>query len=253
MATPKIEIVDEKDQILVYVPITTVKKFRCKVRDNFQDYGIVHAPKSKPIPENAYMEWQIGYDKSEKDEDKETFLTNLWFQGANGVMKNPYELSELFYLLCKHNYITREEVNSLINDIEKTTTFLNEIFLIHSEIEDNVVFNNEEFYKSVIKLPTFNKKNTSSNIIIQISIEKQQYAVAVQPMLYINIPITEFENKDKLINNTSQEEKYGILRLNRNNSEFIKNAFICFGMCSDKHNHDILEILKVIRDNIWAK
>ena len=91
----KINVFD--DNIIVSVPIISQGKFRCKTRNNFQEFGIGVAPKSEIISENAYMEWQIGYDCKVLDNDKETTLPNLVFIGSNGKQKNPYELSEILY------------------------------------------------------------------------------------------------------------------------------------------------------------
>lgn len=240
----------EKDYIDVYVPLRCKGKFRCKTRNDFQEYGISFGPSSTIIPTNAYVEWQIGYDKVVGDEDKTTTLENLTFKGANKKQKNLYELSEIMYYLCQNKLFKEEELDNMIETIENIENFLQEKYRIQSSIEDSIIINEEEFYKSVITLPTFNKKNDSCSVTIQISIEKQQYGTGVQPMLYINIPVVEFENSDKIIGNTSKKEKFGILRINKEKIDIIKNVFICFGMCSSSHHHDILEILKIIKNNI---
>ena len=250
MANPKVTFKEYDDFIEIYVPLTSKGKFRCKTRDDFQEYGVSFAPKENPIPENAYIEWQIGYDRVEGDEGKETSLDNLTFTGANGKTKNPYELSEILFYLCKNDLVSKTEIEDIIDKINNMHNYLQDIYSINVSIEDNVAINNEDFFKSVITLPTFNKKNLSCDIIIQISIEKQQYATGVQPMLYINIPVHEFENSERIIGNNSKKEKFGILRINREKFEVIENVFICFGMCSASHHHDIVEILNLIKDNI---
>ena len=246
----QIKITKKDDYINVYVPIISQGKFRCKFRNGFQEYGVGLAPKSTIIPNNAYIEWQIGYDKLVKDSKKKTRLKSIKFIGANGKEKNPYELSEIFYCLCENKVILKKEINELIDTIENIKGFLQEIYSIEVSKENTIVINDEDFYKSTITLPTFNKINPNSNITIQVSIEKQQYATGVQPMLYVNIPISDFENADKLIGNTSKNEKYGILRIDKERKNLIKDIFVCFGMCSKSHQHDILEILKSIRDSL---
>lgn len=250
MVKYEIKIKTKNDYVEVQIPLISRGKFRCKTRNNFQEFGKGFAPKSEIITENAYVEWQIGYDKKTNDDSKKTSLKNIEFVGANGNLKNPYELAEIFYQLCQIGFIKKNEIKNLINTIEKTNKFFKEKHEIHSEILKKTSFNNEDFYESIITLPTFNKKNKSCDMIIQISIEKQQYATGVQPMLYLNIPIYEFENKDKIIGHTSQKEKYGILKIDQEKSEVFKNIFICFGMCSDSHHHDILKILEKIYENL---
>ena len=250
MANPQIEFDVKKNSIEIKVPLTSQGKFRCKKRNNFQEYGIGFAPKSEIIPNNAYVEWQIGYDMILGDDSKNSTLEHLTFTGANDKEKCLYELSEIMYYLCKNNIASKSEINDLIETIDNMHEFLQDSFSIKSEIVGSVIINGNDFYESVISLPTFNKVNNSCDIIIQISIEKQQYATGVQPMLYVNIPVTEFDNEKLIIGNTSVDEKYGILTINKDNFDVIKNIFICFGMCSSAHHHDILEILKIIRDNI---
>lgn len=250
MANPQFKIVKGTDYIDIYVPITSQGKFRCKTRRNFKEYGKGFAPKSNIIPTDAYMEWQIGYDKVIGDENKETSLDNLVFIGANGKKKSPYELSEILYLLCKLNLISKEEIDDLINTIGNMHNFLQDMYEIQLKSERKIKINNQKFYKSSITLPTFNRVNKNSEIVTQISIKNQQYAAGVQPMLYVTIPVTEFENSDRLIGRTSADEEFGILRVNKDKTDIFKNIFLCFGMCSDAHHHDTMEILKLISDNI---
>jgi len=250
MVSQKILLEKHSDYIDIYIPLTSQGKFRCKTRNNFQEYGKGFAPKSTPIPSNAYVEWQIGYDRIVGDESKETCLDSLTFTGANGKTKNPFELSEIIYHLCKIGIISKNEIEDIIKTIDNMHNFLQDTYSIQSSIEENVIINDEEFFKSVITLPTFNKVNSSCSIVTQISIEKQQYATGVQPMLYINIPVNEFENANRIIGNTSSSEKFGILRINKDKTDVIKNLFLCFGMCSASHHHDIIEILNLIKNNI---
>lgn len=250
MANPQMKFRVLDDSVDIFVPLTSQGKFRCKVRDDFQKYGSGIAPKTTKIPRNAYIEWQIGYDCKLDDNKKITTLKHLVFTGAKGIKKNPYELSEILYNLCKLKLISKNEIDLLIDYINKMHDFLKDIFEIQSEAQKKVKINDEEFFKSVITLPTFNKTNSSCGITSEITIQKQQYATGIQPMLYINIPVSEFENGNNIIGNTSLVEKYGVLKINKSKTDVIKNIFMCFGMCSTAHHHDVLEILNLIRKNI---
>ena len=185
-----------------------------------------------------------------KDETKSTSLKNLEFIGANGKQKHPYELSEILYSLCTLKLVSKKEIESMIKKIKENNAFLCDIYSINSKSEGKVSIAAQEFYKSVITLPTLNKVYEGSLITTQISIEKQQYASGVQPMLYINIPVLEFQNKDKIVGNTSKNEKYGVLRIDDKNTDIFKDLFLFFGMCSASHHHDIIEILSVIKESI---
>ena len=250
MADINIKYIVHNDYIDIYVPLTSQGKFRCKTRNNFQEYGIGFAPKSDPIPKNAYVEWQIGYDKIIGKDGKKTRLENITFEGANGKTKCLYELSEILYFLCKKELVSKNKLKELKNRINNMHDYLQDMYKIKTDIDKMININDEDFYKSVITLPTFDKKNDSCDIVTQISIEKQQYATGVQPMLYMTIPVTEFLNADRIIGNTSKVEEYGILRIDRNKVDVIENIFLCFGMCSESHHKDIISILEKIEENI---
>ncbi len=251
MVVPQMKYEVNDSYIDVFVPLTSQGKFRCKYRDHFQEYGKSFGPKSTLISKNSYVEWQIGYDVKVNDDSKTTALTNLVFVGANGKNKNPYELSEIFYYACKIGLISKNEVEDLINFIENIKEFLQDMYPIKAIVEGEVEINNVDFFKSVITLPTFNMLSDSCSIVSEITIQKQQYATGVQPMLYMDIPMLEFLNSNEIIGNNSSKIKYGILRLDKHNIDVIKNLFLCFGMCSSAHNHDVLEILKKIREDVF--
>ena len=251
MKIPQISFDVLEDSVCIKVPLATQGKFRCKYRDNFQEYGTSMGPSTTPIPANAYIEWQIGYDCRITDDKKNTTLTNLVFEGSKGEKKHPYELSEITYHLCNLNLITKEQINSLIETIDNMRDFLQDRYPIDTKVEDNVEINEQEFFKSIITLPTFNKLNDSCGIITEITIQKQQRASGVQPMVYVNIPVNDFENSENIIGNTTASVKHGILKIDINKIDVITNIFMCFGMCSSNHHHDVLEILKLIRDNCY--
>ena len=152
--------------------------------------------------------------------------------------------------MCKEKIIQKNEIDLLIQKIKDTKEFLKEKFSIKKQKEKNVQLNNFIFSSSSTNLPTFYFK-TSNNLIIEIMIEKQQYATGIQPMLYLDIPISSFINSNEIIGNTSAHIKYGILNFNKELKDLILNLFICFGMCSKSHNYDVLEILNIIKTNAF--
>lgn len=246
---PEVEYVVKDDRVEVSLPITSQGKFRCKTRTELQEFGIGFAPKTTNIPSNAYVEWQIGYDTIIGKDEKDTKLNtdDCVFVGANGKNKHPYELSEIVYYMCQKGIITEEELDSVYNCISDIDVFLQEKYPIKSHKEDPVQINDVSFLSSSTKLPTFITTVDGSQLAIEIMIQKQQYATGTQAMLYLVVPVIAFDNSRDIINHTSAETEKGILSFDASSKELVFSLLICFGMCSRSHNHDIKEILQVIK------
>lgn len=252
MSNSKNIIILNKNSILkIKVPLTSQGKFRCKNRNNNFEYGVGFAPKTKNISDLSYVEWQIGYDKEIKNIEKKTTLNNYEFRAANRKNKNPYELSEIIWYICENGLISKKKFDAMINDITNVNEFLNQKFQIKMSKPNDYYFDGVYFQETTISLPTFKniKENNEKIIHAEISLEKQQYATGVQPMLYLIIPMTTFDNWTEINNNTSKETPYGILTIDHKN----KNCFLIllklFALCSLNHKHDVLEIMKIISKN----
>lgn len=84
---------------------------------------------------------------------------------------------------------------------------------------------------------------------IEVSIQKQQYASSVQPMVYISIPVKSFE--ENAIGQMGDDFDSFSYIINKGNVKFLLNTFIIFGMCSFRHNKDIINILNVIYNDLF--
>lgn len=243
----------KNNKIEVYLPLTSQGKFRCKTRNDVQNFGNGFAPKSTIITNNSYLEWQIGYDTIIGKDEKETKLNSdeFIFIGANKKSKHPYELSEITYFMCKNNIITTKEIRDVYNKIASIKTFLQDKYSIEVKKEDSVTLNDITFLSSSTKLPTFITQPNGSNLLIEIMIQKQQYATGVQPMLYLIVPVIAFDNNERIVNHTSSETPCGVLTFDNSLKSTVFDLLICFGMCSSAHNHDVLEIIKVIMKNAF--
>lgn len=241
-------------KLVINVPLTSQGKFRCKTRRSSKEYGIGFAPKTTDFTEDAYVEWQIGYDVRVTDvESKPTSLRKWTFVGANGAEKYLYELSEIIWKLCELGMITKEEISDLYDEVQNYSAFLQENFKINMESAGVEFINNKKLAKSVISLPTFTFDDEVENeIYTEISIQKQQYATGVQPMLYVIAPIGAFDNGKEILGNNSSTIPYGVYTVSTKDKacNFLK-IMSYFGLCSEKHNHDVLEILKIIRDKAF--
>jgi hypothetical protein len=187
-------------EILLKIPIGNNGKFRFKEREKNIDFGKKIATRQTQFTDNTYLEWQIGYDIPVKEVNKSKLnillgYENFKFQNNKGVDKYPYELSEIIYRLIQGNLITKEEIKSIQNEIENYKTFIEEKD-ITVEYYSQIKINGINYEETSIKLPTFFMVETKDKTIIEISIQKQQYAVGIQPMVYFCIPIDSFQDKE---------------------------------------------------------
>lgn len=176
---------------------------------------------------------------------KQTKLTQEKFIGSNGHEKYLYELSEIFYEAIKCGVISSDEINNLLKEINSYKDFIDEREIV-IEKPTNISMNGLNFEETHIKLPTIFMPQFSDSTQIEISIQKQQYASGVQPMVYFCIPFKSFANWKDLDGKKSvrgNELKYII---KKENSEVILNIFKVFGMTSKAHKFDVEQILKTI-------
>ncbi len=85
---------------------------------------------------------------------------------------------------------------------------------------------------------------------IEFSIQKQQYATGVQPMVYFCIPLTSFRNCSEFLGKSSvagDNLEYVINKTNVLNLIFLMKVF---AMASKRHNHDVVEILNLLLKTI---
>lgn len=249
MAQKLYEIRD--NELYVFIPIKNAGKFRWKNRKTSDDYGEGFSTNEIPYTDKSYVEWQIGYDvEISKTEDKPTSLTELMFIGANKKQKHPYELSEILFGMLEVGIVKRSEITQIIDDITNSKMSLQEEYSIKTEKIGETIIDGIKFDQQRISLPTFVYKGVEGGPVIEVSIQKQQYATGVQPMLYMSIPILCLKDGKKYIGKTAKDfinNPYGIFVLNKENKKYILNTFRLFGICSQKHKHDVNEILKLIQ------
>jgi hypothetical protein len=230
-------------------PSSNNGKFRLKTRDENIGFGKTFAARQKPFTDKVYMEWQIGYDalvEDVKSGKKQTTLTQEKFIGSSGREKYPYELSEILYDLIKCGLISAKEIDSLAAEINGYNRFFDERE-IEVEKPTNLLLNKVTFKETSIKLPTLLMPQTSDGTIIEVSIQKQQYASGVQPMIYFCIPFKSFANWKDLDGKKSVKGNTLKYVVKKENAEVILNMFRVFGMVSSRHKFDVEQILKIIR------
>lgn len=242
----------KENKILLTLLATNSGKFRFKKRKNRLDFGETFSTRESSFDNQTYLEWQIGYDVPIKDigkGKKETKLTIKHFVGSNGKEKYPYELSEIFFEAMKLKLITKKEVENLLAEIMTYKNFIDEK-VITVEQHLRLTINGINFEEASIQLPTFFMVETSDNTQIEVSIQKQQYASGVQPMVYFCIPLGAFKNSSYLFGKSSvsgDKLVYVISKTNVLNLIFMMKVF---GMASKRHNHDIIKILETLLEII---
>lgn len=235
------------NNILIIIPATNAGKFRFKKRKNRLDFGETFSTRKYPFDKQTYLEWQISYDTPVKDVEngeKETELTNNCFVGSNNKKKYPYELSEIFFKAMEIELITKKEVESLLYRIKGYKSFIDEK-AITVEHHSQLTINDVQFEETSIKLPTL-MIETSNKTQIEVSIQKQQYATGVQPMIYFCVPLQSFKNGSDLIGKSSIFGDRLIYILNKSNVSNLICMMKVFGMASKRHNYDIVKILEIL-------
>lgn len=247
----------KNNKVYINIPIKNKGKFRWKNRKTINDYGEGFSTDKIPYSPESYIEWQIGYDVPVKDYLKDptakpTVLNDLIFTNLKGVEKHPYELSEFLVAMIEAKLVSEKEVAALLSEIAKSSTSLEDQFQIKTDSVGNYEADGIMFSQQNITLPTFVYCEKNGVSFVEISIQKQQYASGVQPMVYFSIPITSLEDGKDMIGKTAKQlninQTYFVI--DESNKGCILNMFKFFGICSSKHKHDISEILKLIDEYV---
>ncbi len=252
----------KKKEIFVAIPLTTTSgKIRVKKRDNIYGYGIPFASRSKPFNQKNYIEWQIGYDaekpnnldnykKSNFKSYENTTLKSVNFVAYNKKTKALYELSEYLYYLVELKVVKLSELRQLKIIIENLNN--NNLIDKHSHCAikrthpTNEIINEVDFEILKVEYPQLIHKFKKYEIITEITIREKQRAVGVQPMLYFCFPITELVSKSPLIRRCAEIKEFAYFTINKENSFIILEMVKIFGMLSQSHKYDTIEILKLI-------
>ncbi len=242
--------------IKVEIPLTKhTGKIRIKERIKYTDFGIPVATRKKPFNKNMYVEWQIGYDiELNSPKAKLSTLNNyeLSFIAYNGKRKILYELSEYLYYFRRMRIVGTQEINELIDYIEKIpdNNLIENLYRIYKSNPVEKRINGISFLESELKYPhLIHDFNNGFFIIAEITIREKQKAIGIQPMLYICFPVSYLADSrgNSILGRTANTNETAVLELNATNEFIVRECFKIFGMLSKAHKHDVLEILKLIR------
>lgn len=238
-----------KEKIIsLVIRATNSGKYRFKKRGNRLAFGETFSTKECCFDEQTYLEWQIGYDIPVKDVEsgeEKTKLNKKYFIGSNGKRKFPYEISEIIYASLEGGLITKKDIENLLKEIDSYHNFIDEK-TISVEHHAKLTINGVHFEETSIKLPTLFMVETIDQTQIEVSIQKQQYASGVQPMVYFCIPLKTFNDFSSIIGRSSTSSDKLTYVINSGNVQNLMSLMKIFGMASKRHNHDIVEILKIL-------
>lgn len=267
-------IIDEEaKKIEAPIPLTKNSgKIRIKKREILNEYGIPTSTRQLPMVMSEYAEWQIGYDAKwgsvrssgeyvkttdakELAKLNDTTLGHIHFIGANGFVKSLYELSEYAYYFYQWGILTRDEVNDLtsfISSLPDEDLFdANSKLRISREHPIPVSINGMNFGSTVVKYPLLIHHFGDIQVVAEIKVTEKQRAIGVMPMLYVCIPLVELKSKNgsPLLGRTAQVNEEALFEITASQKDLIVDLIKLFGMLTNDHRHDVLEILKILESS----
>ena len=241
--------IDDNENILIDIPLTTqTGKIRVKARNTFADYGEPVATRQIYFNYKHYIEWQIGYDITQ-DKITNTTLPHLKFIGANKKQKSLYELSEIVYYLKTFGAISSLQIQELIQRLKtlQPDNFMENSLRINRDIFMPKVIAGLEFSCSYVNYPLAIYQ-FDRDLISEVIIKEKQKAIGVQPMLYFCFPVASLLTDTQLIGRTAYQNEIVTLVINSYDANNYLKMLEIFGILSQNHNHDVLEILNIINN-----
>lgn len=247
------ELDEQNKKIIVEIPLTKgTDKTRIKKRSCFNEYGIPVSTKSESFSQACYVEWQIGYDvvTSDKEKLERTTMKDFVFNGANGKEKTIYELSEYIFYFYKWNVISKNKLLEIKSFLEARSEndFVDNPrnFAIERShpVKKQVLGIN--FFYTQVKYPMLVHRFEQYEILTEIKITEKQYAIGVQPMLYLCFPIMELKSSQPLIGRTAITKETADFEINSSNISIFLEMLKIFGILSKNHNKDIITIIDKI-------
>lgn len=241
--------------IKTHMPLTAITgKCRIKSRPSVYEYGKPVATRREPITEDCYIEWQIGYDVITSDKEKLalTSLPDFRFLGANGHIKALYELSEYIKIFYDWDIISKDTLltvkDNLLSFDEKDFLENNPLFNIKRSDFKLAELHGVNFELSQVQYPLLIHNFNNSKLYAEIVIREKQYAVGIQPMLYLCLPVSCLDNSQNLIGRTTTTKETASFTINADNIDIFVELLFLFGTLSRNHNKDVISIINTILD-----
>lgn len=251
---PKIKLDSINQRIAVPISLTAISgKIRIKNRSVINEYGTPVATKRDGFKSSNYIEWQIGYDVVKKEATKlaESTLPDTSFIGANGKIKALYELSEYVYYFYSWGILTGSDLNKVVGyleAVEGNNLISNSLELqIDRSQPISKSIDGFNFEYTQVKYPLLIYEFDEQGIVVEIKITEKQYAVGIQPMLYFCFPITCLRANSALVGRTAETKEVAYFDVTRDNICVFIEVLKLFGILSENHKQDVLEIIKTIK------
>lgn len=250
---PQISINNLEQKIEVPIPLTTTSgKIRIKQRSIINEYGTPVATRREKFKQNHYIEWQVGYDVIKKEISKLelTSLPNTSFIGANNKEKALYEISEYIWHFHKWGIVKDHdltEVKNYLNSIDDSALLdRNPELQITRSHPINKSINGFDFLSTQVNYPLLIHRFDHYEIITEIKITEKQYAIGIQPMLYLCFPITELRADGILLGRTANTKEFAFFDISKDNIYVFVEMLKILGILSESHRHDVLQIISQI-------
>jgi hypothetical protein len=251
----KVLIDNTTNIISVSIPLTANSgKIRIKNRSILNEYGTTFATKQYPFKQSNYVEWMIGYDVDKSNSKKlaESTLFETSFIGANTKTKALYELSEYIYYFYKWNIIGIQsllEIEEYLSNLKLDDLLDNNSQLrISRDNFSKKKINGINFKHTLVKYPLLVREFGNYEIVSEIKITEQQRAMITQPMVYLCFPITELRSDTLLIGRTAKTKETAYFDVTQDNISVFLEILKMFGILSENHRHDVLEIIRLIKN-----
>lgn len=201
----------KKSRLICYLPITTSKG---KVRILRAEQPV--ATRSVPCRKDDIVEWQISY-----------------FADGHRRM---VELAELLRLAFHYDLIGEEELKELLNETKGDQEFFEEKYSI--SIDNSGLPEDFHGFRVLKKTVPILQKNTGG-VQVWVELRHKQRGVGFQPMLFLRIPISHVS--PNLVAKTAQRNQ--IVKWEPS-TPILLDTTRAFSIASEKHNRDMIDVLR---------
>jgi hypothetical protein len=234
----------QRDKVKIGTRKTTRGKIQFK---RLNAYGIGEQIKKEdinPSDANQYIEWLITYNLRPDSTDYNPDLLiseHAFYIDTKGKRKLLYELPKIFYEMKCRNIITRDDLQTLINEINSYQAFLEDIPTYVEPKYEEFRIGSLNFKTTKWITPVFRIYNKDGTFIEAVK-EKQQYAYQMQIMVYFCIPFG-----SQYVSENPRDTEEVVYVLGSDNKDSVLNLVKVFGCASQRHKHDILATLHCIQ------
>jgi len=192
--------------------------------------------------ENAYIEWQIGYDtkvKSNNDYKIECLKGNEYIyykqKKDKTEKKYPAELMVIIKYALDLGFLTKEDIKDILDKVDYI--YDKDMYLDNHPIigKDTGIFLYDDFkiFNRILPMAILKEKD----YFIEMERKQMQYAAGYQVMVYV-CPYFKSLNK-------KSHDTYSWI-IDKGNIDIFKKVLLSFSLASKQHNRDIKDLVRII-------